>query len=345
MYRLPLMVFFCLGCSAPPSGSTHGDVPGEYILVDNEVSPVGLALGTDRLYWTSSLSGSVRTISLDGGAPATLSLEAGSRPVDLAVTNDTLYWTAFDAGRVMVWSQDEGVAAVATDQSKPTAIAANASTLYWTTSGSVAAGEDADEADGAVYSCALDGDDVLPLRLTSKAARPLDLIENDGELFWTEFGLQGAYEMDQADDGKVVVLRRGSDEPEVLSEGNDRPQGLAVDAEFVYWVNRGGKGSFAGSVLRVPRKGGDSESLLSGLDQPLALTLDSHALYVATFGTAPGTGEIHRITLQDNKPDVLLSGIPGPEKLIVHQGKLFVTVVGNIVENQGFVVAMPVKPD
>jgi hypothetical protein len=103
----------------------------------------------------------------------------------------------------------------------------------------------------------------------------IPLARNDSAIFWT----------DQYDsDGKVpayvrrVSLEGGS--PSILSSATGSYQGIAADAENVYWTDL-----MNGLILEVPVTGGATTTLASGLRTPHRLAInDSHVYWTNILG-------------------------------------------------------------
>jgi hypothetical protein len=76
---------------------------------------------------------------------------------------------------------------------------------------------------------------------------------------------------------------------EVLGSGYLGTGSVIVDDQYVYWSVLGDYSAGQGQVLRMPVAGGAVETVLTGLDTPLSLALDSNKLFV-------GLGSVTRVS-------------------------------------------------
>lgn len=70
----------------------------------------------------------------------------------------------------------------------------------------------------------------------------------------------------------------GGGMPTALATGQPTPLGIAIDADYVYWVN-GFFGSTNATVNKVPIGGGLPITLASGQTRPTAIAVDSTSVY------------------------------------------------------------------
>jgi len=109
----------------------------------------------------------------------------------------------------------------------------------------------------------------------------------NGFLYWTELG----HYLSSTSDGAVRRVGVAGGPVSTIAEGLyvDEPP-LAVDADYVYWIDGGGA-----TVARAPVTGGAPETLASGLQSAFFMTLDSTSVYLSTQGglwSVPKTGGV-----------------------------------------------------
>ena len=88
--------------------------------------------------------------------------------------------------------------------------------------------------------------------------------------------------------------------PIILASGQNYPERIALDANYVYFSNRGSDLQPDGSIVRVPKVGGAPEVLVPGIVNPTALIVDADTIYFdarglgqgafGTFDSVPKTG-------------------------------------------------------
>jgi hypothetical protein len=183
----------------------------------------------------------------------------------------TVHYTGFTGGLVQRYIEDALVPTdvLPTKQNYPIRIATSPDRKYlvWLNEGQLGA------ADGSVE--AIVGGQ--PLTLAAAQATPRALAVDDKGVCWTTLGLAGL-----AGEGAVHCLAFGGGEPATQPSsavGQSFPIGVAMDADTVYWTNRGD-----GTVRRMPRVGGAPAQGAKDQHKPGALTLDEGVLYWVNEG-------------------------------------------------------------
>ncbi len=201
-------------------------------------------------------------------------------PWGIADTGKLLVWTnALAGGSVMTAAQDGRTASVLAVGGRPQEIAANAEFAWWI---------DADHS--SLFRVALAGDAGAPVLATSDFVDYIAYAA--GHLYTASMNTSSIGVLDDpAATGSVreLVSRYArlpvSGDPAVQS-----PHGVAVDDEYVYWVNLPGAGPI-GSVVRARLDGtAPPELLAAGISQPDQIALTSTAIYWTTFG-----GTVYRL--------------------------------------------------
>jgi hypothetical protein len=110
---------------------------------------------------------------------------------------------------------------------------------------------------------------------------------------------------------------------ELVSPGQGSATGMAVDSAFAYWCT--GNGSVLKAPLTGVPDGGSPTTLVSGLDFPNAVAVDSQAVYIADYSA----GTIVSIPL-DGVPDggaptTLVSGLSSPAGVAVDSTTIYIT--------------------
>jgi hypothetical protein len=94
-----------------------------------------------------------------------------------------------------------------------------------------------------------------------------------------------------------------------LAQNLDQPQGLAVDANYLYWANDGN------SIMRAPLNSAFiPETIVTGQSVPVALAVDPTHIYWSNFGN----NTIWRANLVGGtNPQQLISGQNNPVAIAV----------------------------
>ena len=282
------------------------DGSGLTIVEGQAVFPESLVLDGSNIYWTnnSNLLGYVGQVPSFGGKYYSMAKDLPS-PTGLAVDSTNFYVTTGSpnlspvpctatswVNAVISCSKTTGCYSVgcasgggpnviASDTVRPTGVAVDGSTLFWTsragkylkrcalpactapeivisglggpTDVRVAGGYVyvADTDGGSVLRCPTSGQCATPKVIVNKQADPLMLAVDATSVYFTNFakGVSGA--------GTVVrcTLPDCPGGPAVLAKNGNGPWGLTVDEAYLYWVEEGsaGENSTDGLVLRVKK--------------------------------------------------------------------------------------------
>ena len=216
----------------------------------------------------------------DAGAPDT-----GAAPRTTEAGVDAGGQDAADAGAEADAASEAacdtaGVQVVASGQSDPGIVAADASALYWFDF----SGTDAAPV-ATLMTTSLSGS--APAALVTVSGAPRSIAVAAGVVYWTDIF-----------SGTVMSVPTSGGAATRLAAAQNQPVGIAVDAASVYWTTWAG-----GAVMKAPVGGGKPVVLADGQGQPGPLAMDSQNLY-----WADGTGEIVKLPLAGGAPVVLARG-------------------------------------
>jgi hypothetical protein len=274
------------------------------ILTQNEVYPSGIALDATYLYWVDrgygSADGLVRKLPLAGGAPSTLVSGLSSRPTAIVVAGSEIFYATTGSGsgldgtvvRVPVTNvPDAGAGSVvATAQSGPTSMAADATAVYWTNAGTNVA-PDAGGPNGTVMKCLLPACAGGPQAVAAGQNHPRGIAVDADSIYWTNYGTG-------QNDGAVLkcakssagALDGGGAPVTTLATGLLYPDAVTVDAKYAYFTTH------TGLIEKVALQGGTpAENVVQVVQSyPFALATDDQFLYFAT-PNGPAGGSIQKL--------------------------------------------------
>lgn len=186
---------------------------------------------------------------------------------DIAVDDTNVYWlegTADGGTRVMKAPVGGGASAeIATSTLSPAYLTINATSVYWND-------YDMPGSTGALWSAPLAGGAAVKLTTYIPDVATLgNLAVDDTNLYWVSY-TTGTVHAVSIDGGTATDL----------ATGPPGPTAVAVDAQYVYWLNAGQSGS--GSIMRLPKKGGAPNTLatLNVDDLRGAIATDTKSIYV-----------------------------------------------------------------
>lgn len=247
---------------------------------------------------SSSSSGSSSSSSGGTGGAATcaacvtvLALAPGSQPLGLFVDAENVYFTQFGTGEVMQAKLDgSSLVTLSTGEPSPVAVQAAGGYVYWVSYADI----------GVARRTPIGGGEITDL---ASAPGARELFVGSEHVWWTG-------EPDDLWRAPVDGLPQGM-EPDLLS-ANTLPNGLAVDAKNLYWVNR-----LDGGIKRADHAFGGEMVLATG-DVPWDVAVDESFVYWTEQGSGEGAGAVRRASKLDGTGAVLLAAdVTGPRGMAI----------------------------
>jgi hypothetical protein len=235
---------------------------------------------------------------------------------------------------------------LATGPSFPVALAADATHLYWTTSGG----------EGAVMRVALAGGP--PEMLASNQVWPSAIAVDARSVYWSVENK--IMKMPRAGGPQVELVNGGANSAVALAiQGNDLyfvvsdyadyaavmkvpraggattvlttdlggfAHGIAVDNRYVYWANAAHTSNRL--VQKAPINGGDPVTLVSGEHLGSGFALRAGELYYTTFETTDagtGTATVLRVSIDGGDPTTLATATAQPMALAIDGRRVYWT--------------------
>ena len=265
-----------------------------------------LAVDNTSVYW-STIKDNIMKVSISGGSPVTLA-SGQSTPEDLVVDATSVYWVNYNGATVMKVPLAGGATtAIATGQSYAGGLAVDANSVYW--------------ANGNVMKVPLNGGLTTPVT-SGTPINSWDLVVDSTYVYWTS-------------PSSVMRVPVNGGALSTLASGLLDPQGLAVDATSIYWVNHGTSGSSYtdGSVMKVPLAGGDTTTLAPGQTSPTSIAVDGTNVYWTNSASA---GTVMKVPLGGGASTTLVSGRFYPDAIAVDATSIYWTDGGK--SGSGFLI-------
>lgn len=229
------------------------------------------------------------------------------RPDTIAVAAGYVYWATHGTGvgtsvikRVPSGGGPQGT--LVTGQSYPAGLAVNATTLFWSNSTGLDAGN------GALMAAPIAGGNTVVLVPDMYSASDVTVDQQNAYL------LSGTY------NGLVTAVTHTGSGAKALASGQGFPAKAAVWGDTVFWVNRGSSTN-NGSVMSVPRAGGTPTTLVQGQLRPSGIACDGSTVY---WSNSTG-GTVRRVSAVGGAATTLASNQATPWALAVDGNNLYWT--------------------
>lgn len=268
------------------------------VLASGLNGPVGVAVSATDVYWTMLWSTAFPTrcevlgfvqyslmkAPIAGGPFVEVACGSDwSGPAAITREGSNLYWAVdlfgndYTSGRIMSEPVGGSVATtLAQGGFSPVGIAADATSVYWTSSG-VCQRYDASIlcSSGKVLKAPLGGGDTVTLAsgLAASATSGPNAVAVDpstASVYWTNSA-----------DNSVMRVSVAGGAPVRLASDQPGPAGIAADssAASVYWVN-----TISGTIMKWSSPGASPTVVASRQNQPTSITLDATSIYWSNEG-------------------------------------------------------------
>jgi hypothetical protein len=243
-------------------GPDAGPSPGQVILAAG-ITAYNLRVDATNVY--ASTETSIVKVPIAGGAPVTLASASQDGSLSgLAVSSDSVYWSESgetDGGsEVQILSvpiAGGAVATIATASGFASALATDATSLYW--SGSAATGSCPSPPCSTLSKAPLAGG--TPVLLDSNAGSPTYLAFDDSNVYWS------------TSDGRLLKEPKNGGTVTTLADFSTSIVGLGVQGSTLYW------GTSGGDVYTTPSGGGTSKPIEIGLSSMQTSVLGADGVY------------------------------------------------------------------
>ncbi len=310
---------FVVACSGPAGTESVGQQEQAIVHICPEITPYCPSPGV--LTCVEEDGCRVCTCGGDALQPEITLVSGQGLPRALAVDDAYLYWTNEGDGTIMKMPTGGGTpVTLASGQASPFDIAIQydslspeivgtslsaASDVAWVTLGGY------DTPNGTAMIEWATGEHTFTIG--SNQNRPFGVAVDWTNLYWTDYSNgNGASAVMQA------PIRGGA--PVTLASGGF-PEGIAVDAAYVYWIDE------LGTVKKVPIGGGTPVTIASGGTTPIWIAVDAPpvagGLATYAYWTDEGTGTVMKVPVGGGTPTTLASGQSGPGALVLDSENVY----------------------
>lgn len=269
------------------------------------VTPGGLAVDDDRVYWTTTVTpGSIYSAAKDGSDRRVLAT-GQTLPLRLAIDDAYVYWGNGGAGGLRRVAKGGGPdVVVATTSGALIDIGTDATGIYFVDLyGNAIRRAPRDAPDGGFAPAIVNGQDY-----------PWGMAIDDDAVTWTTRGTfvpdAGAF---SASDGRILSAPKAiGATPTVLATAQSDPVAVVRDASGIYWLN-----GQSGTVMRLAPSDAAPVAIATGQTAPSGLTLDATYVYFTCGCDVGGLGRVMRVPKAGGAADVLASSMRYPSAIAV----------------------------
>jgi hypothetical protein len=245
------------------------------VLANGENAPGTIAVDDTTVYWATQTA--IRQVAKGGGA-ATALFAAQDHPDWLNGDAATLYWTAKTANKDLLSGAKTGGQTTTVASGLGGGLLIDGTFAYWiqagTTSGNVIVRQP--KAGGGT------------LETIASQSNFGEIVADDQYLYWAE-GYMGRIQWAVKSGGSIMDIRPSDPQTTIVAR---------LDATDVYFATFGATAQ-SSTVLHLPKGGGTTSTLATGLDQPSDMAITDDAVYVVSLGDVSTSGALVKLSKTD----------------------------------------------
>jgi hypothetical protein len=285
--------------------------------------PDGIAVDDASVYWVENGSGSVKRVSICGGAVTTLAT-GQSAPSSIAVDSTSVYWINYpdsEQGGTIVRVAKGGGAApevLAAALGGVDCIAVGSAAVYGATGiGTVTR----IPLEGGAPTVVVPGD-VLVSGLAVDTTRVYWISERGGALA----GVLLSAPLTSGTGGALTTL----------ASGLNNAQSLVLGAASLYWIEE--DTAYVPNLVSVPAGGGTPGVVASNA---VAFAIDgADVFWIRSSSTPPAMDDILEGSIDEGAPTVLASGQPAPNAIAVNSSGVYWSETGPTAGDAGAIMKL-----
>ncbi len=245
------------------------------VLAAGENAPGTIVVDDTAVYWTTQTA--VRQVAKAGGT-ATALFTAQDHPDWLNGDDTTLYWTAKTANKDLLSGAKTGGQTTTVASGLGGGLLIDGTFAYWIQAG-------ASSGNVIVREPKAGGGTLETIASQSNFG---EIVADDQYLYWAE-GYMGRIQRVVKSGGSIMDIRPADPQTTIVAR---------LDATDVYFATFGTTAQ-SSAVLHLPKGGGATSTLATGLDQPSDMAVTDDAVYVVALGDVSTSGALVKLSKAD----------------------------------------------
>jgi murein DD-endopeptidase MepM/ murein hydrolase activator NlpD len=255
-------------------------------------NPTDIATDGNEVFWSDYGSSSIKKVSVNGGTVTTLF--SGTYNTSGIALDSTYVYFGYGGELRKIAKSGGSIVVLASNNYAVSHVAVDSASVYWT-----------NYSEGTVKKVSINGGGVTTLAAGPSGPSGITLAGNN--VYWTEQNNPGSIKYVSINGGSVNTLAN-----------NSNSLGIASDGTNIYWTENVFINS--GKVSKIPLLGGATTAIVTGLDRPWDVEVDSaNAFWIG----GDQNGYVAQVSKNGGSVTTLASSLSSPVAIAADTSNLY----------------------